>query len=132
MLNKAQVLDKLSEFCWHMKLDRHQIQVLGGSAMCLRGLRDLTADVDLYVPTEVCQRMITTGVYYKMTVKDRPEVMWVVGGAIDARNTQHECDRIINGYRVQSLKSILNLKLPLNRKKDEKDIQILREAILLE
>jgi hypothetical protein len=115
-----------------MKLERNQIQVLGGSAMVLRGLRDLTADVDLYVPTEVCRRMVTTGVYYKMPVKGRPDVMWVVGGAIDARDTQHECDRIINGYHVQSLQSILNLKLPLNRKKDEKDIKILQEALLAE
>ena len=129
MLNKTQVLDKLSEFTWHMKLERNQIQVLGGSAMVMRGLRDQTADVDLYVPTECCRRMVTTGVYYKMPVKGQPDVMWVVGGAIDARDTRHECDRIINGYHVQSLQSILNLKLPLNRKKDEKDIQILKRAL---
>lgn len=129
MLNKIQVLDKLSEFIWHMKLERKDIQVLGGSAMVLRGLRDLTADVDLYVPTEVCRRMVVTGVYYKMPVKGRPDVMWVVGGVVDARDTKHECDRIINGYHVQSVKSLLELKLPLNRKKDEKDIQILREVL---
>lgn len=129
MLNKTQVLDRLSEFTWHMKLERDQLQVLGGSAMVMRGLRQETADVDLYVSTEVCCRMLTTGVYYKMPVKGRPDVMWVVGGAIDARDTQHECDRIINGYHIQSLQSILNLKLPLNRKKDEKDIQVLREAL---
>ncbi|BCM95139.1 hypothetical protein [Burkholderia phage FLC6] len=132
MLHKQQVLDKLSEFCWHMKLERNQIQVLGGSAMVMRGLRDLTADIDLYVPTEVCRRMVTTGVYYKLPVKGKPDVMWVVGGVIDARDTKHECDRIINGYHVQSLKSLLELKLPLNRKKDEKDIQVLREAMTRE
>lgn len=132
MLNRNQVLDKLSEFVWHMHLERNQIQVLGGSAMVLRGLRDLTADVDLYVPTEVCRRMITTGVYYKMPVKGRPNVMWVVGGVIDARDTKHDCDRIINGYNVQSLRSLLELKLPLNRKKDEKDIKVLQDALLNE
>uniref|UniRef100_A0AAU7PFR9 Uncharacterized protein n=1 Tax=Burkholderia phage vB_BgluM-SURPRISE13 TaxID=3159457 RepID=A0AAU7PFR9_9VIRU len=129
MLNRTQVLDKLSEFTWHMKLERNQIQVLGGSAMVLRGLREETADIDLYVPTDVCSQMLVTRVYYKIPVKDKPNVMWVVGGVIDARDTKHECDRIINGYPIQSVKSLLELKLPLNRKKDEKDIQILKHAL---
>lgn len=132
MLNKSQVLDRLGEFCWHLQLDRSEIQVLGGSAMVLRDLRFETADIDLYVPTEACRRMIMTGVYYKQSLKDKPNVLWVVGGVIDARDTKHECDRTINGYPVQSVKSLLELKLPLNRKKDEKDIKILQEALLAE
>ena len=132
MLNRSQVLEKLSEFIWHMKLERNQIQVLGGSAMVLRGLRLETADIDLYVPTEVCRQMVMTRVYCKMAVKDKPHVMWVVGGVIDARDTKHECDRVINGYPVQSIKSLLDLKLPLNREKDKADIEILQKALLNE
>ncbi|BAQ02622.1 hypothetical protein AVU38_gp094 [Ralstonia phage RSL2] len=131
MLNKKQIIQELNNFVDQYEINKSEIQVLGGASLVLRGLRPNAQDIDLYVNTETCKRLLNTGDFEKYVVKEDPKVMWVVGETMDMRDTAHECDWVFEGFNIQSLESILQLKLKLNRQKDISDIEMIKHVLSL-
>lgn len=129
MLDKQEVLEELNLFVVRYNLDKSDIQVLGGAALVIRGLREHAVDLDLYLCKEECQRLLSTGDFEEKIVESKPDVVWLVSESIDIRNTHYVCDVLVDGFPIQSLESILSLKLKLNRDKDKNDVRIIQAAL---
>jgi hypothetical protein len=91
-------------------------------------LREEAKDVDVYLSTETCVRLSKVEGFKVLVVKGRPEVKWLEKGLVDIRDTGYECE-MLDGWNVQSLESVLKLKLGLNREKDQEDIRKIRERL---
>ena len=131
MLNKQRVLEELNKFADQHQIKKPDIQVLGGASLVIRGLREVAADIDLYVCKETCLRLLETGAFESRLVKEKPEIIWLTSELIDIRDTAYECDMTVEGFHIQSLKSVLGLKLRLNRDKDQADILNIQKTLNL-
>ncbi|BCM95140.1 hypothetical protein [Burkholderia phage FLC6] len=129
MLNKEQIIQELNKFCEKYGVEKSEVEVFSGAALVLRGLRDYAADVDMYVHRETCQRLIDTGDFKISEARRGPQFLRFETDVLDIGDTRFFCDWICEGYNVQSLDSLLQLKLNMNRPKDQKDIQSLRQAL---
>ena len=120
-MNKLEILEKLS----HLDLDRDKYIVIGGAALVLRNIVENTQDIDL----------ATSHAYYDKV--DWPTKMGHFGLEIKCEdcfeigyNLYFENEyEVIDGYKVININRILEEKIALKRKKDEKVIQLLRDMI---
>lgn len=129
MLNKQKILAELNAFVRRYRLRKSDIHILGGAALVIRGLREVAGDIDLYIGTNECQRLLGTGDFEDRVVVGKPTTLWLVRDKIDIRNTSYEYDMLFEGFHIQSLESILRLKLNLNREKDKADILKIQKAL---
>ena len=129
MFNKDRIILFTIRFANKYSIPRPNIQIVGGAAMVLRDLRNVTSDIDIYVDSYLCNRLLETEDFERKYDKDMPEVKWLANRFFDIRNTPHHCDLEIENFKIQSLESILAMKVALNRDKDQIDIAKLRKAL---
>ena len=94
--------------------------LVAGGALYFHGLRSSINDVDLFVPSLPVAH--DHGHYAGMQVDAKPTwAMW-------PNNTLIADSVVIDGVRVMDKKSLLRMKLAMNREKDQADIAALRKT----
>ncbi|MGI5898108.1 MAG: hypothetical protein ACOX6Q_03020 [Candidatus Dojkabacteria bacterium] len=127
-LNKQKILSILKQY----NLNKDDFIIITGAAMVLHDIRETTHDIDIIV-TENLQKEILNKYPCKLE-KDARGIfskLYSIDNIIEFTtpffaNTEWEYN---NGYKVQTLKSLLELKKKTNRKKDRKDIQMIEKYI---
>ena len=119
-MNREEYITKLEEF----GLPRSEYMILSGGSMLMRGLREQTADFDLSVSKALSEKL-------DLEHCSRDEK----GYFVPFENVQMTDDLdgrafdIIDGYKCETLESLLAFKRKLNRPKDQKDIEIIERVI---
>lgn len=116
-MTKKEFIEKLER----MKLNPNDFVILAGGSLLLRGLREETEDMDLACTFDLYMDFA----WDKIEVN--PDVMVEVSGNIGG----YAYD-ILEGYKCQSLESILEMKKRLNRPKDHEDIRKIEEILKCE
>lgn len=127
MLNKEQFKEAYIHGCQVMGVDP-LIVVAGAGGVCtMLGLRQLTADVDVDVPTDVFQRLKEQGYpshYFGDTL------VLEVTEHMDVHEMMEEKQvMVIEGVTCYHPVEVLKFKLKLNREKDQADIKALQDYI---
>ena len=127
MLNKEQFKQAYIIGCQTMGVDPLVVVAGAGGVCTMLGLRQLTADVDVDVPTEVFKRIKEKGYpshYFGNTlVLEVTEHMDVHEMMEEKRVT------VIEGVTCYHPVEVLKFKLKLNREKDQADIKALQDYI---
>ena len=97
--------------------------------MVMRGLRDVCTDIDVGIPTEDILRLQELEGFKKTTPRF-PEFIRLEKDNLDLGNNTYPFEEL-NGYKVQTLESLLEMKLRMNRDKDQADIVALKKALSL-
>lgn len=127
MLNKEQVVAALNKFQNDYQIPQENILVFAGSALVLHGLRDFCSDIDLGLPTEECHRLEKLEGFTKTTPRVAGFLRMEIGD-LDMGNNTYPA-QWVGGFRVQTLESLLQLKLEMNRPKDQEDIKKLQAVL---
>lgn len=127
MLNKQQVTSALEQFEKDYQIPKNKILIIAGSAMVMRGLRDECSDIDMGIPTEEVLRLQTLEGFTK-AVPRFAGFLRLEKGDYDLGNNTYPSEPM-DGYMVQTLESLLVMKLRMNREKDQADIVKLEEAL---
>ena len=119
-MNRQEYIEKLEAFGF----PRSEYMILSGGSMLLRGLRETTADFDLCVSEKLAADMDLErfpkddkGCYVPF------EDVQMTGG-LEGRSYD-----LIDGYKCETLESILAFKKKLMRPKDLKDIKVLERLV---
>ena len=97
--------------------------VISGAALVIQGIKEITNDIDIAVSKNLYQKLLDkyTCVFEKNVDN---YLVWIIDDTINF--SIHYYDEVeyiyYDGYKVQTLDSILELKKNLNRDKDKIDI----------
>lgn len=111
-----------------LNLDNKDYCIISGGALLLHGLKESTHDVDIYVNENGFNKLnnqfkIEKTDDNKYKVKENVECFLRDDEYLEKQRV------VVNGYSLQSLEKILELKLELNREKDLEDIKALRKVL---
>ena len=120
MINKEQIEALLNRYL----LNKNEFIVLSGSALVLYGIKDETHDIDVAVSKEYFEFLLET---YKCEIEKydikNNVYVYYIDNIINFSTNYYDVDyNVINGFKIQTIESILELKESLNREKDKKDI----------
>lgn len=127
MLNKQQVASALVKFENEYQIPKSNILIFAGSAMVMRGLRDVCTDIDMGLPTEDVIRLQTEEGFTK-AVPRFAGFLRLEKDDYDLGNNTYPSE-MMDGYMVQTLESLLEMKLRMNREKDQADIVVLKKTL---
>ena len=97
--------------------------------MVLQNIKEETNDIDIAVSNSLYDYLIRN---YNCTLEKEIDgkKIWFINDELNFSLNYFNVETInINDYKLQTPKSILNLKLNLNREKDKKDITILKNIL---
>lgn len=125
-LDKEKILATLEKY----NIDRNQHVIISGAALVLWGVKDNTQDIDIAVSSKLYEEILNKyNCIFEKEVENYP--VWFLDNVMNFSN--HYYDEIeytdCFGYKVQSLESILDLKIKLNRPKDKYDIARIKNMI---
>lgn len=124
MLNKEQIIRILKEY----DLDTNNYIVISGSAMVLLGIKDTTNDIDISVTKEYYDYLLTNYDCNLERINENNNKIYYIDKKINFGYDYYSFDSLkIEGIPVQKLDDIIKLKESLNRKKDQKDLELLRK-----
>lgn len=129
-MNKAEINKHLESFAVRFNLMKSDITLVAGTALVYAGVREETADVDLYLDTKVCRRLQQTDGFKLLPVPENPRVLWLTNGVFDIRDQGFAAVQSRDGYWVQTLDSLLTMKQDMNRSKDQDDIYALKQILV--
>ena len=120
-MDRRAIIEKLSAFPY----DRGEYWVLTGGAMVLYGVRPETGDIDLGCSRALADRLEAEG--YLCGRRDNGRRWFRYGTDIEIFE-EWLCDRTetVAGFRVISLKGLIEMKTALGRDKDLRDIALIR------
>lgn len=95
--------------------------------MVMRGLRDVCSDIDMGLPMEDFTRLQGLGGFTKTTSRFTG-FLRMEKDVYDLGNNTYPSE-MMDGYMVQTLESLLEMKLRMNREKDQADISALKTAL---
>ena len=117
-LNKQEIFEVLNKY----NLNKNEFIIISGAALCIRDLKDETHDIDISVSKEYYEELLKT---YDCTLEriiDGVKI-WFIDDVINFSTNFYNLEGSdINGYRVQTVESIIELKKKLGREKDFLDI----------
>jgi len=118
-MNKEEILNVLKKYSF----DKNEFIILSGAALVLLGIKDKTNDIDISFSERLYNKILKDFKCILDWNNDGYDI-WYLDGIINfGKNYYNKEYILINEYKVQSLKSIYELKLELNREKDKKDIE---------
>lgn len=127
MLNKQQVNSALVKFENDYQIPKSNILIFAGSAMVMRGLREVCTDIDMGIPTEEVVRLQGVEGFTK-AIPRFAGFLRLEKDMYDLGNNTYPSE-MMDGYMVQTLESLLEMKLRMNREKDQADIVALKNAL---
>lgn len=108
-------------------IDYNECIILSGASLVLMGIKEYTSDIDISVNDKVYHDLLKK---YSCTLEKivDNEKVWYIDDIINfGRNYYNRDYTIMNGYKVQTIESILKLKKELGRQKDMEDIKHILE-----
>lgn len=127
MLNKEQIYETLEKY----RLIKEELIILSGASLVLQEVKELTNDIDIAVSRKYLSYLLKN---YQYTVEfynyDDCFGVYYIDNIINFSTNYNTVDYImLNGYKVQTLESILLLKEKLNRKKDKEDMKLIKKYL---
>ena len=123
-MNKQDILQALNEFPYNRK----EYWVVTGGAMVLYGIREQTGDIDLGCSKSMADQLEADGLMLRITENgkrcfhfgEKIEIFeeWLLDSIV-----------MVEGFQIISVDGLLEMKKELGRKKDLKDIELIREHI---
>ncbi len=92
MLNKEAILDHLRNLTNRYRVSRKELQVLGGAALVLHGLRTHAEDIDIYLHFETCEKLLETGEFQQEPL-DKECKIWIKNEIFDIQNNYYPCEK---------------------------------------
>ena len=117
-MNRKEFIEKLEEFGF----PKEDFVILSGGSLLMRGLREETADFDLSVSEELAESLDLAN----CPRDDKGCFVPFENVQMTAGMEDRQYD-VVDGYRCESLESVLALKKKLRRPKDLKDIAVREE-----
>lgn len=122
-MNKEEILNILEKY----NLDKEEYIVISGASMVLQGVKEYTFDIDIAVSPEYFEYLISNYECVFERVNEYGKKVCFIGDVINFSTTYYDSEyTLVNGIKVQSIESIIELKSKLNREKDKNDIKLLR------
>lgn len=125
MMNKNDIINFLKKY----NINPNEAIILSGASMVLNDIKEYTNDIDISVSIEYEKFLLEN--YDCKLEKITPDghKVWFIDDVINFSNNYWNCfpTNTVNGYRIQTLNSVLELKNTLNREKDKKDICLLEK-----
>lgn len=127
MLNKREIEEILLKY----QIKKEDTIILSGASLVLQGIKDFTNDIDIAVSENYLNYLLNN---YQYTIEfynyKEGFGVYYINNIINFSINYYDVDYIIlNGYKVQSLKSIIELKEKLNREKDKEDIRKIKKYL---
>ena len=121
-LNKDNILKILNDYNFNLQ----EYVVISGAALVLHGVKDFTSDIDIAVSDKLYDKILTNhNCSFEIQINNNN--VWFVDNVINFSKRYYDVEyTLLYGYKVQTLDSIIELKKQLNREKDKKDIQLIR------
>ncbi len=119
-MNRQEFLEKLESLGY----PRSEYIILSGGSMLLRGLRKVTADIDLSVSAALAERLDLAHrpTNWKGNYEPCEDVELKAG--MEGRSFD-----LVDGYQCQTLEDVLALKRSLQRPKDFADIDVIEKYL---
>ena len=128
-MNRKELMNKYFEFLSVEGLKPEDVVVGFGGAMVMWGLREETGDLDLSLDEVVFERIVGgKGLVVKELNRSISKCLAVWDECVDIHPGELG-GVLVDGVMVDSLEKILEGKLILNREKDKKDIEKLKELL---
>lgn len=123
MLNKKDILGALKKY----DFPKDEFIIISGASMVLQDAKLETRDIDISVSDNLYHYLLENYDCELEKVNDNGTEVWFIDDIINFSNNFFNREYIIqDGYKMQTLDDVLKLKLEMNRDKDNKDIEILR------
>lgn len=127
MLNKETIYKLLKYY----QLISEDIIILSGASLVLQGVKRETKDIDLAVSYEYATYLLNN---FDCTLEfynyDQDYGVYYIDNIINFSINYYDVEYImVNGYKVQSLESVIRIKEQLNRPKDWEDIIKIKKYI---
>lgn len=125
-MNKVDVINIVKKY----NFDVNKYIIISGANMVLRGIKSETVDIDIAVESDYYSYLIENyNCVYERTNEYGVDC-YLIDGVINFATTYYSCKKeFINGVPLQTIEELLKLKKELNRKKDQKDIILIKEYI---
>lgn len=124
MMNKKDILNILGKYGFN----KDEFIILSGAALVLFDVKENTSDIDIAPSKELYEKLINE---YNCIFEGKKfgNDVWFINNEINFGRNYYDVEYInYCGYKVQSLKSIYDLKIKLNREKDiEKILKYVKE-----
>ena len=121
-MNKSDIIKTLNQY----ELNKEEFVILAGSAMVMYGIKDTTNDIDIATSNSLYNDLLKK---YDCTfeIEINNHKMYIIDDIINFGTSHYEDDFvIIDGFKVQSLESIIETKLGFGREKDLNDCDMIR------
>lgn len=131
-MNKQEIVKEYQAFIKKFKLSPEEFVISAGGACVMFGIRDKTDDMDMEISQELFDQFLNSKKYNTHTFQGgfaTPTLVIEYNDNIDLHTGQTGSTTIVDGVCCYSLERTLKQKLILNREKDQKDIQMLKQLI---
>jgi len=119
-MKKEDILRILNEY----NFDKEEFMILSGAALVIFDVKNSTDDIDIAVSSKMYDYLLNNFNCQFEKEADNYKV-WFIDGVINFSKHYYNDFEFVyyNGYKIQSLDSVLRLKQKLNREKDKNDIE---------
>lgn len=109
-------------------IDYNESIILSGASLVLQGVKEYTSDIDISVSDKVYHDLLKKYSCTLEKIVDNDKV-WFIDDIINFGRTYYDKVEfyLLNGYKIQTIESILELKRELGRSKDMEDIKHILE-----
>lgn len=126
-MNKEEIFKKLEYYNFNKK----EILILSGASMVVNGIKAKTNDIDIAVSADYESELLEK-YECKLKEKNNGNNVYSIDNVIEFSINYYDFDYdIINEYKIQKPRDILKLKENLNRDKDKKDIELIKNHLIL-
>ena len=122
-MNKKEILRVLENY----NLDKSNYIVISGASMVLQDVKEYTSDIDIAVSQEYFKYLLSNYECVFERVNEYGMEVYFTYDFINFSTAYYDSEyTLVNGIKVQSIESIIELKSKLNREKDKNDIKLLK------
>ena len=131
-MNKIEIFECLKKY----NLPKEKFVILSGASLVLRNIKSNTSDIDIVVTEDIEKLLLNqyNNVEIERYDKDSNKQIYMLDNILNfssnlsyiLENKEYE---MLNGYQIQSLDSIVQLKQKLGRQKDYEDIKYIQNYL---
>ena len=123
-MNKEEILKVLKKY----NFDKDKYIVISGAAMVLLGIKEKTNDIDIAIKEEYYDYLLNNYSCTFERVNEHNNKIYFIDDVINFSSSYYKSNFVlVDDIPVQTIEDILELKLYLNREKDKKDIELIKE-----
>ena len=123
-MNKEEIIKELKKY----NFDKNKYIIISGAAMVLLGIKEKTNDIDISVTEDFYNYLLNN---YNCTfekINEHNNKVYFINNIINFSCSYYQKENhLIDEIPVQNIEDILKLKQHLNREKDKKDIELIKE-----